>query len=177
MGIYRKALFSVPSWSGTSPLIAVLLCTVNVIAVYIIVVLCNKTSFWVIIWVSDMNDMEGMAMKVNWMSAVESTNRWKHLLNSFLIGNGYHLHTWARGCWWVAVGVQVTNIVLFVKLFRFGLRRKGGTLVWESPSKLKLMKCRQSRHCPGVLGFAFGSSAGGVGSSKRRSWTLIQVIW
>ena len=74
MGVYRKALFSVPSWSGTSPLIAVLLCTVNVIAVYIIVVLCNKTSFWVIIWVSDMNDMEGMAMKVNWMSVVESTN-------------------------------------------------------------------------------------------------------
>ena len=74
MGIYRKALFSVPSWSGTSPLIAVLLCAVNVIAVYITVVLCNKTSFWVIIWVSDMNDMEGMAMKVNWMSVVESTN-------------------------------------------------------------------------------------------------------
>ena len=75
MGIYRKALVVLsPPWSGTSLLDAIFFFAVNIIAVYITVVFSDKTSCWVIFWISDVNNMKCVAMKVNWMSIVISTN-------------------------------------------------------------------------------------------------------
>ena len=51
-----------------------LLGTVDIIAVYITVVISNKTSCAVILWICNVNNIKCVAMKMDWMGTVGSTN-------------------------------------------------------------------------------------------------------
>ena len=93
MAIDRKRFLYLPTWSGATLIVAAWFSTVDIIAVYISVMFSNKTSCAVIVWISNMNNMKCVAMEMNWMGVVESTNCCKHQLNSFPWWNVYDMDT------------------------------------------------------------------------------------
>ena len=95
--------FCFPTWSATSLFIAALFGTRDITTVYIAVMFSNKTSCPVILWISNMNNMKCVAMKMNWMSSVVLTNCRQHQLYSFVFCNSYYMNTLAIECGWIAV--------------------------------------------------------------------------
>lgn len=83
IAIDRKVFCYLPTWSGASSFVAAWFSAVDIIAVYITVMFSNKTGCAVILWISNMNNMKCVAMKMYWMGIVVSTNCCKHQLNSF----------------------------------------------------------------------------------------------